>query len=250
MNKKTITFVFSDKGGVGKSVLSSVITDYLYASDESVLLAECDNSAPDVAKRFDGIVETVIVSMSRAEDVTNSMIAFAEAMETIEQDHIIVNLPAAAGEALDPLAPELLAPVFEALDREIITAYVISESPDTVRLADYSMRHGLCSISNRKIAVMNGYFGDPGQFPWAASDTRADWLNSGGEEAFLPELHDSVKSLVVGPFSHYVGKHPKDNRLSNVRRILLAKWRDKANATPKLIYDASPKGDVHESVSA
>ena len=47
-----IYWIGGSKGGVGKSMMTVVVLDYLLEQGEKVLLVECDTSNPDVWKAY------------------------------------------------------------------------------------------------------------------------------------------------------------------------------------------------------
>src|SRR5579862_9447440 len=52
-----IYWIGGSKGGVGKSMMTVVILDYLLEQGEKVLLVECDTSNPDVWKAYGNEME-------------------------------------------------------------------------------------------------------------------------------------------------------------------------------------------------
>jgi MinD-like ATPase involved in chromosome partitioning or flagellar assembly len=54
---RRIYWIGGSKGGVGKSMMTVVILDYLLEQGEKVLLVECDTSNPDVWKAYSNETE-------------------------------------------------------------------------------------------------------------------------------------------------------------------------------------------------
>ncbi len=243
MNDKKIIFVHGDKGGTGKSMVSSVLVDYYLTNNHDLLVIEGDNTVPDVAKRFGNLINGVKSGLG-GDDPAD---AVAKIIEYIgEQSRVIVNLPASAGETLDPLAVDLIAPAFEALNYEINVCFVIGKTSDSSDLAEKSLKDGLVGISDRQIAVINGFFGKVETFDWSNSESRAAWLESGGYEVFLPRLHDRVaREVLSGAFSDYL----TSNELTIANRILLKRWLEQAHQIADMI-EADESVEVEEEENA
>jgi len=181
--KMTIFWVQGQKGGVGKSMIASVLIDYMLSIDITPLVIEADSSIPDVARRYSGIVPGALAPLSAAGDSYETVVAqMIETIESAEQDHIVINLPAAAAETLDPLALDFLQPSLEMIGAQSTIAFAVGPRPDSSTLAARSIESGLAAISDRRVAVVNGFFGDPGSFDWTRSDGRKKWLAAGGTE--------------------------------------------------------------------
>ncbi len=60
-----IFLIGGDKGGVGKSMMSMALLDYLRGIKEPVFLVETDTSAPDVWKTYRNDVESECVDLEQ-----------------------------------------------------------------------------------------------------------------------------------------------------------------------------------------
>ncbi|MGO9834730.1 MAG: hypothetical protein ACLP1X_10970 [Polyangiaceae bacterium] len=61
-----IYWIGGSKGGVGKSMMTVVILDYLLEQGEKVLLVECDTSNPDVWKAYSNEMEGELINLDVA----------------------------------------------------------------------------------------------------------------------------------------------------------------------------------------
>ena len=62
-----IYWIGGSKGGVGKSMMTVVILDYLLEQGEKVLLVECDTSNPDVWKAYGSEMEGELIDLDEAD---------------------------------------------------------------------------------------------------------------------------------------------------------------------------------------
>ena len=226
MNKKRVIWVTNPKGGVGKSMTASILVDY-YLQSHRPLIVEADGSVPDVGRRYDKVVPGVLASIC-GDDPVNALYGLLEKIEgkaTDEKfDRIVVNLPANSS-VIEDVADEILA-VTNALGIENNTVFVIAEGDDSATLCAQSCELGICSISRRKVAVVNGHFGrTPDRFAWFSSVAREAWLASGNAELFLPNLHRRVRELPeiqLGRLSAYTS--PGLHGVSLVNQMVLRKF--------------------------
>ena len=60
-----IYIVGGSKGGVGKSMVSMALVDYLRESKRKVILVETDTSNPDVAKAYGPIMDVEVIDLDK-----------------------------------------------------------------------------------------------------------------------------------------------------------------------------------------
>ncbi len=247
MNDKKIIFVHGDKGGTGKSLTSSVLVDYYLNNNRDLLVIEGDNTVPDVAKRFGNLINGVSAGLA-GDDPADAVSRIIEYVEKENSSRIVVNLPASAGETLDPLAADLIQPAFAELEYEINVCFVIGKTSDSSDLAEKSLNFGLAGISDNKTGVINGFFGNVETFDWSNSKSRKNWLESGGNEVFLPSLHERVaREVLAGAFSDYLNT----TQLTIPNKILLKNWLAAAHKIGDLIEQtAEPETDSEATEAA
>jgi len=224
---KRIIWVHGTKGGVGKSLMSSIVVDYLLEQGETPAIVECDGSVPDVHGRFGDEVPCVISALNDVESV-HTMLETLEDVSKASVSTIVVNLTANT-ELLDSIAIDI-KDVCEALGYESRTLFMLSESAHSADLAASSMKDGLVAISSRAVAIVNMHFGkSQGDFNWFASPARKQWLDSGRAEVAFDEIETRVKNNELfesGAFSPMCSK----KGFKVVDRVLLRKWLNKSHA--------------------
>jgi len=222
-----VIFVDGGKGGVGKSTIALAITDILYHdARDKIAVVDADTRNPDVARitqAVDGI-DTMIASL-RTQDDWAALLGEIERLAGDGVEYCVLSL--AAGEnSVQQKAPTAAA-VFRALAIEAITVHVMNRGVDSVAIARESLESGLASISDRFVAVMNGYFGAAEAFcRWRDSQTRRRWQERGGLEVWVPELYYQCVDAV----SHSQ-RLPSDlatdpAAINTVGRIQIIEWID------------------------
>lgn len=185
--KKRIIFSDGGKGGVGKSMTSTAIVDYLLSKGRRPVVVDSDPTNPDVARLFKSH-ESVMMCVYDFRK-TDDWMVFLESLESIPDDveDIVINLPAAI-DLRDHLVTAF--GVFESLGFETTGFFTMNRHSDSLNLLGESMRNNLLSYTENRVVVLNGLFGDEKSFQrWHESETKKKFLSVGGQAIYLPELY-------------------------------------------------------------
>lgn len=218
------------KGGVGKSTVASILIEL---APDPPLIIECDDCAPDVARRYARAgyagLSVPLVTSERADDTLVDLMA---EVEKVEEQVIVVNLPGSAGYVVDLHAREIRE-VADACGRTLVVAYLIGAGGDSSRTAMDSARDGLVAHAHRSVAVINQYFGRSVHAAWTPV-LRERWP---GAEVVLPALTDRVAEKVRYidlPFSRIVSGGP--DPLPVIERSMLRRWLDQCRPIADHVY--------------
>lgn len=168
-----IYYSHGDKGGVGKSMTSAVLLDYLLSIGGHPMLIEGDAGQPDIALRYADSVKTEYVNLNRSGAAEEAIMAFTDALEELGDGDIVVNLPAAAGDTLEQLA-EVLVGAAEELGHESRVFYTMGHTPTASKNAVKSFESGLVhgvGLNNACI-VYPAFLGKVENFDWVKSGLR------------------------------------------------------------------------------
>lgn len=168
-----IYYSHGDKGGVGKSMTSAVLLDYLLSKGGSPKLIEGDAGQPDIALRYSQNVEMRGVNLNRAGAAEEAVMAFSDALEELGDGDIVVNLPAAAGDTLEQLAEVLTAAASE-LGHDSKVFYSMGHTPTASKNATKSFRSGLLhSVGPDNVCIVYpAFLGKVENFDWVKSGLR------------------------------------------------------------------------------
>jgi hypothetical protein len=231
METKRIVVVHGQKGGIGKSLVSSLLVEL---APTKPLIVECDDSAPDVARRYrnhgyEGIQIQLLTADSPADALSDMMSSVEDAPEPL----IVINLPAAAGAVVDTYA-EQIREVADGLNRTLIAVFVIGAGQDSLAAALKCAQSGLASVAHRRVAVLNKFFGSPARLGWN-DETRAHWR---GDEVILPELATRVVDRIrtIDEPLHMIAD--PDNRAIPIGdRSLLKRWLRECEPLRSAVYE-------------
>jgi hypothetical protein len=175
-----------NKGGVGKSTTAIAFIEYLRGIGGDPLVVDGDRENADVGRRYTG---SKCIDLSKDE-------GWAQLANLVEQypgRDLVVNLPAAMGNAFAHEAPIFFEAMqmLEDREQEIICYFVMGRTRDSIAQLKDAQEKNPADGKMRWVVVLNTFFGPIEKFGlWQSSKTRAQFLSDGGKEISLPELPD------------------------------------------------------------
>jgi hypothetical protein len=210
-----IVFVTGSKGGVGKSLTTMAVLDYLTSEHRYVRLLEADTTNPDVWKAYRRLVEGEVVSL----DEVDGWITLVNTCDANPFKAIVINTPARNNDAVLRHGAILLDSLKE-LARPLVTLWVINRQRDSLELLkNYmeSMNAGVVHV------IRNGYFGDQNKFELYQSSSMPETIaQQGGKSLFLPDLADRVTDEL---YSRRITLQEAAQQLKLGDRVELQRWR-------------------------
>lgn len=211
-----IYYSHGDKGGVGKSMTSAVLLDYLLSNGGAPMLIEGDSGQPDIALRYSEHVQTEYVNLNRSGAAEEAIMAFTDALEELGEGDIVVNLPAAAGDTLEQLA-EVLVGAAQELGHESRVFYTMGHTPTASKNAVKSFETGLVhnvGLDNVCI-VYPAFLGKVENFDWVKSGLR-DKHNV--QETVMPAISPEELAQIIlaapGTFAELADKATSPLKMS------------------------------------
>ena len=208
-------FIAGSKGGVGKSILTMLLADYLTQYlKRKIILIESDTSNPDVGKTFVNNDDVEVVSLSL--DNANGWIALVNYCEESEKD-ILINSAARSGEAIEKFSGTLIGSL-EELNRTLDSFFVINRQRDSIEL----LKRYMDVVPGELHVVRNTFFGAPEKFELFNNSKTKIEVEKRGAIIDLPDLADRVTDdLYSNRFS--IAKATVEMPLGN--RAELKRWR-------------------------
>jgi hypothetical protein len=210
-----IVFVSGSKGGVGKSITSMAVLDYLIAEHRYLRLVEADTTNPDVWKSYGRAVEGEIVNL----DEVDGWIHLVNLCDANPFKVMVVNTPARNNDAVREHGGILLDALKE-LGRDLVTLWVINRQRDSLELL-----HGYLELMPGGVThvVRNGYFGELTKFELYQQSSLPETIQQlGGKSLFLPDLADRVTDEL---YSRRITLSEASQQLRLGDRIELQRWR-------------------------
>ena len=236
-------YVGGSKGGVGKSLLSFALVDYLISREQRVLLMDTDTSNPDVYKAHKDAELTILVCEMRNLDNADG---WSDMLNTVEShpEHVVVINSAARSKEGTTNYGELLKAALTALRRDLITFWVINRHRDSIELL-HSFQH---IFADAPIHVCrNLHFGTADRFDLYNNSKIKEKVEQTGTTLDFPELASRVVDTL------YSGRVPIWKAVADLpigNRVELLRWRSRcAEMFDRVLSDARPENQ-HEAGGA
>lgn len=211
-----IFLVGGGKGGVGKSLMSMALLDFLHGSGRSPYLVETDTSVPDVFKTYKDAVAGGPLNLDERE----GWIDLVNLVERRRDNPIVINTGARNQTGVSNFGTTL-SKALPQLGRKLVVLWMIDRKRESLELlSDFSD-----SIPEAEIHVVrNIYLGSEKKFElYNGSKMRAAIEAKGGRSLSLPELADRVTDAMNA------GRLTIDGALTELSlgdRMELERWRD------------------------
>jgi len=213
---KSIYLVGGSKGGVGKTMVSMALVDYLINRGNAIALVECDTANPDMYKAYKDIVQVELINL----DEHDGWIQLVNLCDAEPNKDIIINTAARSNEGIAAYGSILLN-ALEELGRKLCAMWVINRQRDSVELLRRYMQAMPGSIIH---VVKNGHFGPEKKFElYDNSNVRKEVDGTGGGSLMFPDLADRVADdLYIKRLS--IQEAAKQLPIGN--RAELQRWRE------------------------
>ncbi|MGF6644259.1 protein mobD [Paraburkholderia sp. GAS82] len=179
-----IYVIGGSKGGVGKSLVTLALVDYLLRMDVNVVLVETDTSNPDVMKAVHDEIECGSCDL----DDVSGWIDFVNFCDLHRDATVVVNT-AARSQAGVARYGGTLANALDELARRLVVLWVINRQRDSLELL---LKFGATFPSAVTHVVRNSYFGAPEKFALYRESNLRKAIETQGRSLDFPDLADRV----------------------------------------------------------
>jgi MinD-like ATPase involved in chromosome partitioning or flagellar assembly len=182
---KAIVLIGGGKGGVGKSLFSMAVVDFLGGTGREPFLVETDTSVPDVFKTYKGTIDGELVNLDERE----GWIDLVNLVEARPDDTVVINTGARNQTGVTNFG-RTLRKALPVLDRKLVVFWLIDRKRESLELlSDFAEALPEAEIH----VVRNMYLGAETKFElYNASKMRAEIEKVGGKSLNFPELADRV----------------------------------------------------------
>ena len=178
-------FIGGSKGGVGKSILSMLLADFLTQyRKRKIILVESDTSNPDVGKTFTHSDDVEVLSLSL--DEADGWIELVNYCEASDKD-LVINSAARSGEAIEKFGGTLIGSLDE-LQRQLVSFWVINRQRDSIEL----LKKYMDVVPGKLHVVRNTFYGEPQKFELFNNSKTKVEAEKRGATIDLPDLADRV----------------------------------------------------------
>jgi MinD-like ATPase involved in chromosome partitioning or flagellar assembly len=216
----TIFLVGGGKGGVGKSLMSIALLDFLHTTGQRPFLVETDTSVPDVFKTYGDSVGGEQVNLDERE----GWIDLVNLVESNPESTVVINTGARNQTGISNFG-RTLSKALPELGRKLVVLWMIDRKRESLELlADFRATIPEAAVH----VVRNMYLGAEKKFElYNGSKMRAAIESVGGKSLNLPELADRVTDAMNK------GRLTIERALGEMSlgdRMELERWRDDCRA--------------------
>lgn len=184
-----VIYVGGSKGGVGKSLLTMSVIDWLRANGKPVALVESDNANPDVAKVYQNLVETKAFNL----DELNGWNELGDLIESGNKPWIVINSGARSLAGIQN-SGHILGDLVEGGAADLTILWPINRTRDSI----LALKHFRSAISVGRVRVIkNLFFGDEARFTrWASSTIAEKLIEAGARVGVMPDMPDRIADKI------------------------------------------------------
>lgn len=211
-------YVGGSKGGVGKSLFSFALVDYLLNRERNVLLVDTDTDNPDVFKAHNTLELPNLFCMMNSLDDADG---WADLLDTVQRypKHTVVINAAARTKASTANYGEIMHGALREMQRELAVFWIINRHRDSIELLHSFQQAFPHTIIH---ACRNLYFGEPERFDlYNASRTR-EMIEQAGMTLDFPVVANRVTDWLYSKRMSIRAAHPE---MPIGTRVELLRWR-------------------------
>lgn len=219
--RQDIYVVGGSKGGVGKSIVTMALLDYLAQKQQPLLLVESDTSNPDVWKAYGASVPAELINLDEAD----GWVRFVNACEAKPDHAVVVNTAARNNQGVAAYGGTLSSSLGE-LQRRLVTLWVVNRQRDSLEL----LREYMDAMPQAAVHVLrNGYFGETAKFElYNGSKLKTALEERGGLSLTFPDLADRVSDDIYSARLSIAAALEGEKKLPLGNRAELTRWRGEA----------------------
>ncbi len=213
-----IFLVGGGKGGVGKSMLSMALLDYLRAAENAPLLIETDTSAPDVWKAYKNDVENHCIDLEQKD----GWLELLDVLDRNADTATVINTKAANQVGLRKFGG-MLTEALRQQKRKLVALWVIDRKRDGLELLSGFVETLAQDERVEVHVVRNLYWGDEAKFDiYNGSQLRKEIEGRGGRTLNFPDVADRVTEAIN---RERMPIHKAREELPFGSRVELCRWQ-------------------------
>lgn len=219
MSNNNVFYVGGSKGGVGKSLFSFALVDYLLNKDKNVLLVDTDTDNPDVYKAHKDIsLENLVCRMNSLDDADG----WADLLDMVQNypEHVVAINAAARTKTSTANYGDIMSGALAEMNRELTAFWIINRHRDSVELL-HSFQEAFPGI--RVHVCRNLYFGEASRFDLYNSSKAREQVEQKGKTLDFPAVGNRVADWL---YSKRMAIRSAYSEMPFGTRAELQRWRN------------------------
>ena len=213
-------YVGGSKGGVGKSLFSFALVDYLLQQEKNVLLVDTDTDNPDVYKAHNSLELPNLFCLMNALDDADG---WAELLDTVQNypEHTVVINAAARTKTSTASYGDIMQGALQEMQRELVVFWIINRHRDSIELL-HSFQQAFPGVTVH--VCRNMFFGEPQRFDLYNSSKAREAVEKAGKTLDFPAVASRVADWLYSKRMAIRTAHPE---MPFGTRAELQRWRNR-----------------------
>lgn len=213
-----VYYVGGSKGGVGKSLCTFALADYLLNQERNVLLVDTDTDNPDVYKAHKDLALPNLVCRMNSLDDADGWADLLDAVQTYPEHAIVINA-AARTKTSTASYGDIMKEALREMQRDLVVFWVINRYRDSIELL-HSFQQAFPDVTIH--VCRNLYFGEPERFDLYNSSKAREAVEKTGKTLDFPEVANRVADWLYSKRMSIRAAHPE---MPFGTRAELQRWR-------------------------
>lgn len=215
-----IYYVGGSKGGVGKSLFSFALVDYLLQQEKNLLLVDTDTDNPDVYKAHNALELPNLLCLMNALDDADG---WAELLDTVQDypEHTVVINAAARTKTSTASYGDIMQGALKEMQRELVVFWIINRHRDSIELL-HSFQQAFPGVTVH--VCRNMFFGEPQRFDLYNSSKAREAVEKAGKTLDFPAVASRVADWLYSKRMAIRTAHPE---MPFGTRAELQRWRNR-----------------------
>lgn len=179
-----IFYIGGSKGGVGKSLFSFALIDYLLGMERKILVVDTDTDNPDVFKAHKDLeldnFHCILISLDNADGWAGLL----DTVQTYPEHDVVINAAARTKTSTQNYG-EIMQAALEDMQREMTVFWIINRHRDSVELL-HSFQEAFLDVLIH--VCRNLYFGEANRFDIYNTSKARELIEQKGKALDFPEV--------------------------------------------------------------
>lgn len=225
-------YVGGSKGGVGKSLFSFALVDYLLNQERDVLLVDTDTDNPDVYKAHKDLELPNLICVMNALDDADGWADLFDTAQNYPAHTVVVNA-AARTKASTTAYGGIMQEALREMRRQLIVFWIINRHRDSIELL-HSFQQAFPGVTIH--VCRNLYFGPQERFEMYNSSKAREAVEKIGQTLDFPDVANRVTDWL---YSKRMSIRAAHSEMPLGTRVELQRWRNRCAEMLDLVLGGS-----------
>ncbi len=216
--QNNVYYIGGSKGGVGKSLFSFALIEYLLNKEKNVLLVDTDTDNPDVFKAHKGLKLSNLQCRLNSLDDADGWSDMLDIVQKYPEHTVVINA-AARTKSSTASYGDIMSGALQEMERKLVVFWIINRHRDSVELL-HSFQEAFPDVEIN--VCRNLYFGDTHRFDIYNQSKAKELAEKTGKTLDFPSVGNRVADWL---YSKRMSIHEAYPQMPIGTRAELCRWR-------------------------